>query len=300
MTQLHIATVATDKRFYYPYLVESCRRNGVPLTVLGMGETWQGYTWKYTKMIEFLGSVPPDDLVCFVDAYDVVCVRNLSELVPMYEELEASKGCRIIVGHDETHLVGELAGQIFFGSCHGNRLNAGSYMGRAQNLLHILQESTARDPGHHDDQILLTELCRLRQNDFYIDTDKEIFFVYASSLNEIRVPPSTRPFFVHGNACTFLNNLLETHGYDEIHHDKKRLNKEIFYFVIEKILHHLWIFMTMYWWLLLLLFLALYFLAAKKTRSTTFRRLLTGGWVIVSLPFLFFLGYVLVSDFVWR
>jgi hypothetical protein len=233
----------------------------------------------------------------------VVCVRDLSELVSIYEQLEASKGCRIVVGYDESNLVVEVAAHLMFGSCHGNRLNAGSYMGRAQNLLTILEESKAMDPGHHDDQILMTELCRLRPNDFYIDTDKEIFFVYCSSLNEIVVPASRRPFFVHGNGCTFLNDLLEAHGYDEIHQQKSQLNKQMFYFVVEKFLHHWMISMTLYWWgfvILFLFFLVVYFLSVKKHRPTTFRRLLTGGLVIVVSPLLIFCGYLLFTDFVWQ
>ena len=77
MNKLHIVTVATDSQYYFPYLVESCKRNGKELEVLGMGEVWQGFNWKYVKMMEYLKTLPTDDIVCFVDGYDVVCCRNL-------------------------------------------------------------------------------------------------------------------------------------------------------------------------------------------------------------------------------
>jgi len=304
-SKLHVATVATDKRFYFPFLVESCRRNGVELTVLGLGQTWQGYTWKMTQMRSFLQEVEPDDLVCFVDAYDVVCLRPLEDIVPTFEQICKREDCRIIMGHDTTHLVGEIAGRLMFGSCHGKRLNAGTYIGRAQDLLEILEESQALDPGHHDDQILMTELCCMRPNDFYVDTGREMFYSYANSLNEIRVPSDAKPFFVHGNASTFLNELLISHEYEDIYNKKKHINTELFWYVVEKLLHHWYVFLTLYWFLTVpfVMFLAscIYFCLSKGPirRRNTARLLLTGGGVLVALPFLFCVGYVLCSDFVW-
>ena len=36
-----------------PYLVESCKRNGKELTILGYGEKWQGFVWRFKLMIEY-------------------------------------------------------------------------------------------------------------------------------------------------------------------------------------------------------------------------------------------------------
>ena len=80
MNQYHIITVATDPKYYFPYLVESCKNLGKELKVLGMGEKWEGFNWKYKQMVEYLNQLPKTDIVCFVDGYDVVCCRNLNEL----------------------------------------------------------------------------------------------------------------------------------------------------------------------------------------------------------------------------
>ena len=38
MDKLHIVTVATESKYYFPYLVESCKQNGKNLEVIGYGE----------------------------------------------------------------------------------------------------------------------------------------------------------------------------------------------------------------------------------------------------------------------
>ena len=47
----HIITIATNSELYFPYLVDSCKKNGIPLTVLGYGEKWTGFTFRFDKMI---------------------------------------------------------------------------------------------------------------------------------------------------------------------------------------------------------------------------------------------------------
>ena len=38
INDLHIVTVATESKYYFPYLIESCKRHGKELEVLGYGE----------------------------------------------------------------------------------------------------------------------------------------------------------------------------------------------------------------------------------------------------------------------
>ena len=44
---LHIVTVATHSDYYFPYLKESFKKNGKELTVLGYGEKWKGFNWRF-------------------------------------------------------------------------------------------------------------------------------------------------------------------------------------------------------------------------------------------------------------
>ena len=84
----HIITIATNSELYFPYLVDSCKKNGIPLTVLGYGEKWTGFTFRFDKMIQYLKKLDPNDIVCFIDGYDVICVRNLHEMTDVFLQLK--------------------------------------------------------------------------------------------------------------------------------------------------------------------------------------------------------------------
>ena len=42
------------------------------LQVLGWGTPWTGFSMRYPLLRQFLESVPDEDVVCHVDAYDVL------------------------------------------------------------------------------------------------------------------------------------------------------------------------------------------------------------------------------------
>jgi hypothetical protein len=44
---MKIITVATNSKYYFPYLKESIKRNGGELVVLGYNEEWTGFSLKY-------------------------------------------------------------------------------------------------------------------------------------------------------------------------------------------------------------------------------------------------------------
>ena len=80
MLQLYIVTIATESKFYFPYLIKSCEKNGIKLTILGYGEKWKGFNWKFKLVLEFLKKINKNDIVCFIDGYDVICTKNLTML----------------------------------------------------------------------------------------------------------------------------------------------------------------------------------------------------------------------------
>ena len=97
----HIITVATSSELYFPYLVDSCKKNGIPLTVLGYGEKWTGFCFKFDKMIQYLKKLDPNDVVCFIDGYDVICVRNLREMTDVFLQLKKRTNCKIVVAENK-------------------------------------------------------------------------------------------------------------------------------------------------------------------------------------------------------
>jgi len=225
MNNFHVVTVATESKHYFPYLVESCKKHGKELEVLGYGEKWQGFNWRYVKMIEYLKTLPNDHIVCFVDGYDVICCRDLNEISKVFLEIKEKTGCKMIVGHAKTSTLTMVNNYMIFGSCNGNLLNAGTYIGYVEDLLVIIESIFNLNPKNEaDDQVLLTKYCK-RTNDINCDTKSELFLTLCYELQDVSkfvtIDKKTNvvsyknenPFFIHAASCGFLNKMLTQLGY---------------------------------------------------------------------------------------
>lgn len=233
---MHIVTVVTHSENYFPYLVESCKRNGSELVILGYGEKWLGFNWKIKKMIEYLNTLHKNDVVCFVDGYDVICTRNLNELEAEFIALKEKTSCKMIVGYENLFYFNKL-GNLYFGKCKNKSLNAGTYIGYAEDILDIIQKIYNLNPKNDaDDQILMTKYCNLN-NDLYIDIDNKLFLTISSSLNDLNkyitykdnklTYKGNYPFFIHAPGYGILDTIIEKLGYSKCN-IRYNLYKEFF------------------------------------------------------------------------
>ncbi len=227
ISKLHITTIATESKYYFPYLQESCRRNGKELEVLGMGEKWEGFNWKFKKMIDYLESLPDDDIVCFVDGYDVLCTRDLSEMIPVFLKMKQRKGCKMIVGEDKLSWT-NIYIKLLFSTCKNISINSGTYIGTANDLLQMIQQTYKLNPTNDaDDQILLTKYCNMKPKNLYIDIHNELFLTLAyggtpfnNLHNHVNINDNTisynnqQPFFMHAPGSSNLDIIIQKLGYD--------------------------------------------------------------------------------------
>jgi len=252
MNNLHIVTVATESDYYFPYLVESCKRNGKELTVLGYGEKWKGFTWKFRLMLDYLKGLNDYDIVCFVDGYDVICTRNLNELKDEFIKIKNETNCKIIVGHAKFikdnifHYLSYLGDVNKFGQCNNIDINSGTYIGYVIDLLEILQNIYNLNPNDTaDDQILMIKYCNIsNNNDIFIDTDNKLFLSLDKGFAEIDyvikvnnkeiIYKNNRPFFLHAPGQTYLDNTIRLLGYNLTNNNIKKkmifkkINRSIF------------------------------------------------------------------------
>jgi hypothetical protein len=237
MSVLHIVTVATSSEYYFPYLIESCKRNGKELAVLGYGEKWKGFVWKFSLMLEYLKKLDKNDIVCFIDGYDVICTRNLNDLKDEFLKIKSNTNCKIIVGHDKIikdtlfHYFNYITNINNFGLCNNISINTGTYIGYVDDLIDILEKIYNLDPTYSaDDQKLLIKYCNIiNNNDIFIDIDNKIFltlnkpFAEIDNLIEINnneiIYNNNKPFFLHGPGQTYLDNIIKLLGYD-LNHNK--------------------------------------------------------------------------------
>lgn len=233
---MHIVTVITHSENYFPYLVESCKRNGSELIILGYGEKWLGFNWKYKKIIEYLNTLPKNDIVCCIDGYDVICTRNLNELESEFIALKEKTKCKIVVGHDKHFFLNKIA-SIYFGKCKKKSLNAGTYIGYAGDMLEIIEKIYNLNPKNDaDDQILMTKYCNLT-NEFYIDDDNKLFLTILYSLYDLDKVVSYQnnklsyqsnfPFFIHAPGYGILDTIIEKLHYGKCN-IRYKLYKEFF------------------------------------------------------------------------
>jgi hypothetical protein len=229
---LKIITVATNSKYYFPYLKESVKRNGGELVVLGYNQEWTGFSLKYSLMINYLKTLDSNDIVCFVDGYDVICCRNLKDMINNFIKLKKQHNCKIVVGEDKMDMgfINNTISQYFIylfygGTCKYRYLNSGTYIGYSKDVLDVVTnvyKLTNSDTS--DDQIEMKKYCRMHENDFYIDIKSELFLTMNKPYNNIDHKikinnnklyyGSSQPFFIHAPAGTYLDDILIKLGYN--------------------------------------------------------------------------------------
>ena len=229
-----VITVATSKEFYYPYLEETCKIFGGHLVCLGYGEKWGGYAWKFTKVIEYLSTIGPDEFVVFVDGYDVICVRDLSTVEQKYTEIQDETNCKLVIATEALGLVPKKMVTMYFGTKNGTSINSGTYMGFSGDILDVLTTAIDIYPEYKDDQILITKYSKISGNEIFVDVDQTFFYTVGTPFTEIVIPKNKHPYFVHACGCGLLTNIINNIGLPVNQSIKKEL-KSIF---IKKCLYH--------------------------------------------------------------
>lgn len=137
---VEVLTVASHDEGYFQALQHSCQRHGLPLTVLGFGTPWGGFNTKFRLMLEALATRNPNDLVMFVDAFDVIILQDADVLVKRFLAL-TNGGKRVLFGVDnpqKDHSRKALVGLMYGGLCRSRNVNSGVYMGRVWLLQRML------------------------------------------------------------------------------------------------------------------------------------------------------------------
>lgn len=158
-----VLTYATHCQGYFKCLQESCARYGYELRVMGFGEKWQGYGKKLQAVLAALRQMHPQQLVIFVDAFDVFMCGPAAEAVRIYEAADSPK---MLVGASRT-MCGPNMHKALFGEqtlavprCANSpyqNLCSGTYMARAGVLVELLA-SLEPIGDKDDDQRLLVKL----------------------------------------------------------------------------------------------------------------------------------------------
>ena len=121
---IHYICVATKSKLYFPYLKQLIPQ----LVVLGMGMKWTDYSLKIKLLMEYLETLKDDDIVCFIDAYDVLPTNNIVKLEKQFVKFINKKSeVKMIVGGGVIkNRIQKIANDLVFGE---SPINSGTYIG---------------------------------------------------------------------------------------------------------------------------------------------------------------------------
>lgn len=208
---IHYVCVATENKLYLPYLKQL-----IPsLVILGMNMKWKGFIMKHELLAEYLNTINDDDVVCFIDAYDVLPTKNIVHLEEQFKNFSMENpGVKMIVGYDKVkNKIHEFIETLVFNNIDGDRVNGGQIIGYSKNIKLILNKLLENaNPEKYDDQIELTKYIQNHKTEIYIDKYYDFFYVITTPLRQIK-NDKPKVSFIHANANgMFEKFLLEHHN----------------------------------------------------------------------------------------
>jgi len=220
--------VATEMKLYLPYLKQLLPE----LVVLGLNTKWDGFITKYKLLREYLSTpeIQDDDIICFIDAYDVLPTKNIALLETKYQTfMKEHPDIKIIVGYDKVdNFIHEYLCRMTFGTVNDIRLNSGQFIGTAKNIREIITHILDTTAHFQTDQIELTKYAN-KNKTVYIDINEEFFYVKSLPLQQVLLPKIVSinaVAFIHANG----NGCLEHFLYEE-HNIQVQLKERWFNFL---------------------------------------------------------------------
>lgn len=154
-------------------LVKTLTKNKYRYTILGVGEKWEGFMTKIKASLSHVQSLPPKNIVAFIDGYDVFAAGPADELMAKYR----SYGYPLVVGA-ETYCGANCTPLTEWWKLHkdnGNGIrycNSGFYIGEAGSVAKALQYML--DLGISDDQVAFCEYINKHPADVMLDTEAKL------------------------------------------------------------------------------------------------------------------------------
>lgn len=150
--QLHVVAVATELKDELKLLYSSALALGHEMAILGLGAPWRGLGSKIDLLQDHLRDKPADDVVLFVDAYDVLLLADTRHVVPLFESFNSS-----LVFSAELSCAPDGGLKLLYNSIAAAEsksgpfsfVNSGSYIGRVGNIQAMLDEVQKDIALHH-------------------------------------------------------------------------------------------------------------------------------------------------------
>ena len=211
---LHVVTIASSTPAGFKRFVYSCIRNRIHLDVLGFGQPYH-HMKKLYYMDKYLETLPEDDLVLFVDSYDIIFLEDMEEIVSRFSKMqvpflisaERNPYPNVATGSPYKERYPEAATSCRY-------LNSGSYIGSVKEVRKRVQGGIefAHSGLTGCDQGLLQLHFIEHPAEYCLDSYCELFLpVFMVSESEVRLENGTitftetgsHPCIIHANGSSW-------------------------------------------------------------------------------------------------
>jgi hypothetical protein len=99
LNKLHVCTVASKETKDLNNLLKSCCKNNIDLKILGLNKPYFSHSLKLFYVQEYLNTLADDDILMFVDAYDVLIISEKNTILKKFFQMKtpllfaAEKNC---------------------------------------------------------------------------------------------------------------------------------------------------------------------------------------------------------------
>lgn len=210
LERFHTCTIASHHTQNLEKLVHSCRKNQIDLEILGMGQPYLGNGMKLIYMKEYLSSIPDEDIVMYVDAFDVIIVGTKTAILEKFFKMNAP----FVMSAELNCFPYQKLIKIYPESPSLFKyLNTGAYIGYAKDLKAWLKDLGAINPKITDQgQItrhylkgntfflidhfceLFLSLCDVKKEEVAIDQENGVVHCLTTQ---------SQPLVIHANAHSF-------------------------------------------------------------------------------------------------
>jgi hypothetical protein len=207
---LHICTYFTQPE-KAAYLFETAKLHGTVVENLSTTSTWNGFQDKLFAMRKKISSLDDDDILCFVDSYDLLVNASPEKILETFKQEE----CDILYGAEMVLFPFHLDKETYPKSFTQFRfLNSGCYIGYVRALKKVLNDervNTIKD----DQEFMHTYFLENHEREnikvnttttFVINMEKVPWDKLVIQNGEAKYEAfNTVPCFLHFNGMSFLD-----------------------------------------------------------------------------------------------
>lgn len=213
LNRFHVCTISSYRHKNLEKLIHSCKKHHIELDVLGIEKPYPHNGIKFFYMEEYLKSLEEDDIVMYVDAFDVIIVADKEEILRKFLAMDAP-----FVMAAEMNCAPNSSLAPFFphSPTPFKFINTGTYIGYVKNIREWIQALQPVNPNRCDQAQTIEHYLKDEENRrfFTLDYQCELFLpLFMVPYNHLFIDiekkqvrcrlTKTTPCVIHANGSSF-------------------------------------------------------------------------------------------------